>query len=280
MSTDPRPRHTGDRGRKLSGHPSRRSPRRSACIAAAIVVVGMSAACSGGADDQEPTGAAGVQVTEPPGGATPGTGDATSPRTPAAPSPATTSETRSPSAGGPPAQRRPAEGSDTRGDRTPQVPGRTTSPGRTEAPRPTKEQRRTSSPGPTPSTTSDRPTQKATETRSPTQKALPSPLRIPLPTDELFGRPTDSAVADLTAAIGTACGGSQCISIVTSLDETDDGWPCGSVRRIEGVQREDTAEGTLSFVEVERGGTITLVLSGPCPPEESTAAPSEASSAP
>lgn len=87
-----------------------------------------------------------------------------------------------------------------------------------------------------------------------------SPLRIPLPVDELLGRPLPAARSQLQAVIREVCDGTPCIS-VTVVDESGlpptDPEECLQVQRVIGIVRP--SEGA-PFVDAVRGGTIVLLV--------------------
>lgn len=107
-----------------------------------------------------------------------------------------------------------------------------------------------------------------------------SPLRIPLPIDELMGREYSSGLADLLGGIAFACGGEQCVSVEKVSDGSgidDDGWDrCDTITEVVGTQLEDVPDEAGNFrpyVEVERGGTITVLVNAFCedsPGDQST----------
>lgn len=91
-----------------------------------------------------------------------------------------------------------------------------------------------------------------------------SPLRIPLPLDELRGRDFASGLADLQLGIASACGGEQCVTVQKTGERTEltEGEACDTVSFVEGAQSDpDTFE---PFVQVEEGGTVTVVVNVRC----------------
>lgn len=90
--------------------------------------------------------------------------------------------------------------------------------------------------------------------------SVASPLRIPLPVDELMGRPLPSSRSQLQAVIREVCGGAPCIG-VTVVDESGlppiDPEECLRVQRVVGIVRP--SEGA-PFVDAVRGGTIVLLV--------------------
>jgi hypothetical protein len=94
--------------------------------------------------------------------------------------------------------------------------------------------------------------------------AIGSPLRIPLPTDELGGFVFADRIGDVQQAIAFVCGGAQCVSVArvglsTSLDE---GESCDTIRQIQGVQKDPPE--FLPYVLIAPGGTLTLVVNVRC----------------
>jgi hypothetical protein len=103
--------------------------------------------------------------------------------------------------------------------------------------------------------------------------AAGAPLRIPLPLDELLGRDFDSGIQDLRDNIDEACGGTPCVQIVR-VDGEAEGFPCGTIFEVRGRQfAADPDEEGLDrpYVEVARGGSITLLVQSQC--EETDASP-------
>jgi hypothetical protein len=103
--------------------------------------------------------------------------------------------------------------------------------------------------------------------------AAGAPLRIPLPLDELLGRDFDSGIQDLRDNIDEACGGAPCVQIVR-VDGEAEGFPCGTIFEVRGRQfAADPDEEGLArpYVEVARGGSITLLVQSQC--EETDASP-------
>lgn len=96
------------------------------------------------------------------------------------------------------------------------------------------------------------------------EEALPSPVRIPLPADELMGSVVADRRAQLEEEITTACGGDRCIGITTvGAGEPDDGSePCDTVREVEGVSY--VGDELAPYVEVPRGGAMVLVVNVRC----------------
>ena len=98
----------------------------------------------------------------------------------------------------------------------------------------------------------------------PAPEVIVSPLRIPLPTDELMGRPYPSGLEDLKTGIGFACGGTQCVSVLkvgeSLVLESDQS--CDTIRRVQGAGRD--AETHRPFVDVPSGGTIVVVVNVRC----------------
>jgi hypothetical protein len=95
--------------------------------------------------------------------------------------------------------------------------------------------------------------------------AAGSPLRIPLPVDELLGRELSNAEAQLEGLIADACGGDQCISLRTeprgSLDPDGRSGCATHVVRVPGTVWEDSGEGwSLPVLYIPRGGVISLVV--------------------
>jgi hypothetical protein len=95
--------------------------------------------------------------------------------------------------------------------------------------------------------------------------ALPSPIRVPLPTQEVSGAKFTEAVNRLQKPIEEACGGEQCITVErvvesdfdTTLLDTNS---CDTVRSVvgaEGVFPEQTAT-------VQRGGALRLLVAPSC----------------
>ncbi|GIF73042.1 hypothetical protein [Asanoa siamensis] len=113
--------------------------------------------------------------------------------------------------------------------------------------------------------------------------AAGSPLRIPLPTDELLGRELSDAQRQLRQLIAAACGGDQCISLAVTADgslDPDGRTGCTThVRNVPGTTAEDTGQGwSIPVLYVPRGGTITLVVELWCD-EVPSPGPSEVPSA-
>lgn len=95
------------------------------------------------------------------------------------------------------------------------------------------------------------------------QQGRPSPVRVPLPLDELQGRVFASGLADLRIGIARACGGNQCVSVVRSADSGPDGdeRPCDTIVKVAGALR--TADGQ-PFVDTVRGSRITVLVNLDC----------------
>ena len=107
--------------------------------------------------------------------------------------------------------------------------------------------------------------------------ALPSPIRVPLPTQNVSGAKFEIAVDRLREPITQACGGQGCITVGRVVDSDFDTTQldtnsCDTVRSVvgaEGVFPEQTAT-------VERGGTLQLLVAPSCdslPPPPAGGAP-------
>ena len=108
--------------------------------------------------------------------------------------------------------------------------------------------------------------------RSKGPEAAGSPLRIPLPTDELLGRLLPDAEAQLKGLIADACGGDQCISLRIepqgSMDPTGRTGCATRVVRVPDIVTDfETGQRVLY---VARGGVITLVVELRCDPSAET----------
>lgn len=99
----------------------------------------------------------------------------------------------------------------------------------------------------------------------PDSPSVGSPLRIPLPTDELSGRNFASGEADLKIGIAFACGGTQCVSVKKVGESTQlaAGEECDKVRRVDGFLK-DPDPPYAPYVIVASGGTISVVVNVRC----------------
>jgi hypothetical protein len=82
---------------------------------------------------------------------------------------------------------------------------------------------------------------------------LSSPIRIPLPTNQVSGMRFAEAKSSLEAKIAEACGGNQCVGIVRVNDDyagNDTREECDVIDRVRG--------GESDVVEVARGGDLVL----------------------
>lgn len=109
-----------------------------------------------------------------------------------------------------------------------------------------------------------------------------SPLRIPLPVDELIGRPLLDAEPEMEGLIAEACGGGQCIDLrIEHRDDLnpDEGIGCADhVFSVPGTVTEEVDEGwALPVLYVPRGGTITLVVERSCDESQESPSPREPS---
>jgi len=98
----------------------------------------------------------------------------------------------------------------------------------------------------------------------PTSVSIASPLRIPLPTDQLQGDVYASGLPRLKAKIAGACGGSQCVSVakVGEGSALEVGQLCDTILRVEDKDFDEKANE--AFVKVLPGGTITIVVNVRC----------------
>jgi len=118
-------------------------------------------------------------------------------------------------------------------------------------------------------------------TTKPTAPSIASPLRIPLPTDQLQGDVYSSGLPRLKVKIARACGGFQCVSVAKVGDSTalEPGQICDTIVDV----RDKVFDATVNraIVSVRPGGTITIVVNARCedvppgspPPETSPAEP-------
>jgi hypothetical protein len=95
--------------------------------------------------------------------------------------------------------------------------------------------------------------------------ALPSPIRVPLPTDELTKYRFSAAVDQLRKPIDEACGGVQRITVESVVD-TDFDVSQLTVDSCEKVQSVVDAEGVFpnQTITVERGGILQLRVAPSC----------------
>jgi hypothetical protein len=105
-----------------------------------------------------------------------------------------------------------------------------------------------------------------------------SPLRIPLPLDELQGRDFVSGSSDLRAGIARECGGTQCVSVTKVGESTvlPEGADCDTILFVQDADPDTSPP----FVDVARGGTITVVVNVRCEDVPPQPAPAESSEAP
>jgi hypothetical protein len=95
-------------------------------------------------------------------------------------------------------------------------------------------------------------------------EAAGSPLRIPLPADELTDNTTYQQARDyLEPRIAAVCGGDQCIRIVPQGSLTPDDGRTGCVPYVTDVV-DDVWEDDIPVLYVPRGGVITLVVELTC----------------
>ena len=94
--------------------------------------------------------------------------------------------------------------------------------------------------------------------------ALPSPIKVPLPTNEVTGRKFEEAVELLRKPIATACGAGQCVTVRRQLDTNFDAplttTTCDVVTSVVGAE----GVGATQTVGVERGGSLLLGVSPDC----------------
>jgi hypothetical protein len=97
----------------------------------------------------------------------------------------------------------------------------------------------------------------APTTRPPDSRrgASASPVRIPLPTNEVSGVRFADAESGLEARIAEACGGDQCVGIVRVNDDH-----AGNDTREECDVIDRVRDGATGVVEVDRGGDLVLVV--------------------
>lgn len=96
---------------------------------------------------------------------------------------------------------------------------------------------------------------------------LASPVRVPLPTNEISGHTVDEAVQLLREKIAIACGGDQCVSIVAADDEdpsNDGDRPCDTVDSAKDTISDGPDDAGAGFVVVPRSGTIVLLVNVRC----------------
>jgi hypothetical protein len=98
-----------------------------------------------------------------------------------------------------------------------------------------------------------------------------SPVKIPLPLDQLAGRPyTGNGEEDLRRGISTGCGGSQCVSITRVRADRPD-LDCDTIARVVGIEyRYSDEDGEETWVMAERGGTVAVEVTDPCPEQSAT----------
>ena len=111
-----------------------------------------------------------------------------------------------------------------------------------------------------------------------------SPLRVPLPTDELMGRPLSDAEPEMKGLIAEACGGSQCITLSIepqgSLDPDGRNNCVTYVVSVPGTVAEEVDDvSSVPVLYVPRGGTITLVVDLTCDESVVTESPGSPSPA-
>jgi len=95
---------------------------------------------------------------------------------------------------------------------------------------------------------------------------LASPVRVPLPTNEIAGHVYSEAADLLRSNIRDACGGTQCVDVAKKAnsnpdDDLDD--PCDLVDSAENTEYTDDGSG-VGTVTVPRDGTIYLLVNIPC----------------
>jgi hypothetical protein len=95
--------------------------------------------------------------------------------------------------------------------------------------------------------------------------ALPSPIKVPLPTNEVIGKRFDEAVALLRGPIAAACGNGQCVTVKRIANPDFDPvqlteFTCDRVTTV--VDAEGVGE--TQTVSVERGGSLVLAFAPPC----------------
>jgi len=102
------------------------------------------------------------------------------------------------------------------------------------------------------------------QAEDPAPHAVVSPLRIPLPTDELMGRGYASGLEDLQRGIAFACGGTSCVTVIKVGEslQLEPGQTCDTVRRVQGAGRDPDTH--LPFVDTPVGGTIVVVVNVRC----------------
>lgn len=96
--------------------------------------------------------------------------------------------------------------------------------------------------------------------------AVPSPLTIPLPTDELRGQPFDAGAALLRERIAFACGGTACVDLVKvgERSEPGPGEVCDVITEVRGTRLIDVDGEPRPVVDAVEGGTITVVVGVRC----------------
>jgi hypothetical protein len=102
-------------------------------------------------------------------------------------------------------------------------------------------------------------------------KGLPSPIRVPIPVDGLCCDSYAVAKPRLEAEIRKACGHNElCAQVVMVVDEGPDNdlLECETVHHVAGFQYDESRK----YIDVDRGGTIGIVVNFPCggePPSSS-----------
>jgi hypothetical protein len=95
--------------------------------------------------------------------------------------------------------------------------------------------------------------------------ALPSPIRVPLPTQDVSGEKFEIAVDRLREPIKQACGGQGCITVERVVDSDFDttlldAKSCDTVRSVVGAE----GVGAVQTVTVERDGKLQLLVAPSC----------------